>query len=153
VARILIADDSADVRRLLAATLARNGHHITEVPNGQRALEALMTQPFEVAILDVEMPGVDGLTLCRMLRDAQGLGHLAVIVISGSTSETAALAAGADVFLSKPFLPSNLLKVVASLSATGQGSVEPRSELSHEALDRNAAHPAAHHRVSLDGVR
>jgi len=139
VTRILIADDSANVRRLLVATLARSGHHVIQVANGQRAFEALTTEPFEVAILDVMMPGVDGLTLCRMLRDVQGLGHLAVIIISGTTSEMAALAAGADVFLSKPFLPSTLLKVVTSLSDTRRELAEHRSQPSHEALSRNDA--------------
>jgi DNA-binding response OmpR family regulator len=158
VARILIADDSADVRRLIAATLARSGHHVTQAPDGQRALDILATEPFEVAILDVMMPGVDGLTLCRMLRDAQGLGHLAVVIISGSTSEVAALAAGADIFLSKPFLPSTMVKVVASLldTARDEGAEQPHSP--HEAPGRSDTSPPPsstmrRHVSSFDGTR
>jgi DNA-binding response OmpR family regulator len=156
VARILIADDSTEVRRLLAATLAHDGHHVSQAADGRRAFEVLTTEPFEVAILDVMMPGVDGLTLCRMLRDAQGLGHLAIIVISGTTSEMAALAAGADLFLSKPFLPSTLLNVVTSLSGPMHNYAKHGSPTSREARAQGhpgpAAGPAAHYCVSADGV-
>jgi CheY-like chemotaxis protein len=156
VARILIADDSADVRRLLAATLAHGGHHVVQVPDGRQALGILTTEPFEVAILDVMMPGVNGLTLCRMLRDAQGLGHLAVVIMSGSSSEIAALAAGADLFLSKPFLPSTLLKAVASLTDSTRSSAEPDPHLPLEAATDDDAcptpQPTAHQHIALDGL-
>jgi twitching motility two-component system response regulator PilG len=61
------------------------------------------------------MPGLDGLSLCRLLRDMPGLNHLRVAVMSGTASEAEAFAAGADAYLSKPFLVSRLLKIVRDL--------------------------------------
>lgn len=120
MARILVADDSVSIRALVAAALAFDGHAVVEVGDGTSALERLTTEQFEVAVLDVMMPGVDGLTLCRRLRDAPGLGHLAVIVLSAAASEVAALAAGADAFFTKPFSPTSLRKTVARLAGADQ---------------------------------
>jgi CheY-like chemotaxis protein len=122
VARILVADDSEDVRLLLVRTLTGDGHAVIEAADGEQALELLVTEQFGVAVLDVMMPGMDGLTLCRTLREAPGLGHLAVVVISAATSEVAALAAGADAFLSKPFRPSMLRALVGRLAGASRSS-------------------------------
>jgi CheY-like chemotaxis protein len=127
VARILVADDSEDVRLLLVRTLTSDGHAVIEAADGEHALELLVTEQFGVAVLDVMMPGIDGLTLCRTLREAPGLGHLAVVVVSAATSEVAALAAGADAFLSKPFRPSMLRSVVGKLASADRPGSQVRS--------------------------
>lgn len=119
MARVLIADDSADIRTLLIRILSRDEHAISEVADGAAAYQRLITERYDIAILDVMMPQIDGLTLCRMLRDTPGLGHLGIVVISAASSEVAALAAGADAFLSKPFLPSTFLETVATLASGG----------------------------------
>ena len=116
MARILIADDSASVRLLLVSALAGDGHDVVQVADGMNAFRLLTTEPFEVAVLDVSMPVPDGLTLCRMLRDAPGLGHLAVVIVSADASEAAALASGADAFFRKPFSPARLRVVVTRLA-------------------------------------
>lgn len=116
MARILVADDSEAVRLLLVRSLTRDGHDVVAVADGEQAFELLVTEQFGVAVLDVMMPGMDGLTLCRTLREAPGLGHLAVVVVSAASSEVAALAAGADAFLDKPFRPSMLRLVVGKLA-------------------------------------
>jgi CheY-like chemotaxis protein len=119
VARILVVDDSADIRNLLVRILNRDGHVITEAADGESAFHLLLTERFDIAVLDVMMPRLDGLTLCRMLRDTPGLGPLGIVVVSGASSDVAALAVGADAFLSKPFLPSRLLEIVRSLTTAG----------------------------------
>lgn len=120
MARILIADDSDSIRLLLVRTLAGDGHDVVEAADGLSAFRSLTTEPFDLAVLDVMMPALDGLTLCRMLRDAPGLGHLAVVIISADASETAALASGADAFFSKPFSPTRLRLVVTRLAGGNQ---------------------------------
>ena len=116
VARILVADDSASIRSLLAATLAYDGHDVIQAIDGASALRLLTSESFEIAILDVRMPHLDGLTLCSLLRDAPGLDDLGVIIVSADSSEMAALTAGADAFFSKPFSPTRLRVTVAQLA-------------------------------------
>ena len=120
MARILIADDSDSIRLLLVRTLAGDGHDVVEAADGLSAFKSLTTEPFDLAVLDVMMPALDGLTLCRMLREAPGLGHLAVVIVSADASETAALASGADAFVSKPFSPTGLRLVVTRLAGGSQ---------------------------------
>jgi CheY-like chemotaxis protein len=126
VARILVADDSKDIRLLLVRALTNDGHAVIEAADGERALELLITEQFGVAVLDVMMPGIDGLTLCRTLREAPGLGHLAIVVASAATSEVAALAAGADAFLSKPFPLSRLRTIVGNLARSDRPGARVR---------------------------
>lgn len=121
MARILVADDSASVRLLLVTALAGDGHDVVQAADGMSALRLLTSESFAVAVLDVSMPVLDGLTLCRMLREVPGLGHLAVVVVSADASEASALAAGADAFFVKPFSPSRLRARVTCL-ATGNRS-------------------------------
>jgi CheY-like chemotaxis protein len=120
LARILIADDSDSIRLLLVRTLAGDGHDVVQAADGLSAFRTLTTEPFDLAVLDVMMPALDGLTLCRMLRDAPGLGHLAVVVVSADASEAAALASGADAFFSKPFSPTSLRLAVTRLAGGNQ---------------------------------
>ena len=147
MARILVADDSPSVRRLLVTLLADDGHDVVQVADGVAAFRLLTTEPFDVAALDVTMPGLDGLTLCRMLRDIPGLGHLAVVIVSADASEASALAAGADAFFSKPFRPSRLRAVVACLASGSEIDVHQArhgpDDLAWPSPDRAKTSPAA----------
>ena len=66
--RLLLAEDTASLRQMLALNLRGEGHTVVEVENGTDALEALRTQRFAAAILDVMMPGMDGFAVCRTAR-------------------------------------------------------------------------------------
>jgi CheY-like chemotaxis protein len=122
VARVLIADDSFPVRLLLRQVLASRGHAVTEAIDGDRALALLLAHRPDVAILDVDMPGLDGFALCRAIRGDAGLRTLPIIILSGSAGGGEALAAGADRFVAKPFLPSLLLAVLDELLAPAPGA-------------------------------
>jgi DNA-binding response OmpR family regulator len=130
VARILVVDDSADLRRLFTDVLARDNHEIVEAVDGALGLTRLMAERFDIAILDVMMPHLDGLTLCRMLRDMPGLCELPIIIVSGASTEAAALSAGADAFLSKPFRPSKLLSIVKAFATAGRPRLRPADTVS-----------------------
>jgi DNA-binding response OmpR family regulator len=103
VARILIADDSDGLRQMLGYALRRDGHEVGEAANGASALELLTREHFDLVMLDVMMPVLDGLTLCRMLRATPVLQGLPILVLSAQTCESEARAAGADAFFSKPY--------------------------------------------------
>jgi two-component system response regulator MprA len=92
-----------------------------QAADGSRAFGLLTSEPFSVAVVDVMMPGIDGLTLCRMLREAPAAGPVKVLIVSAAVTEAQALAAGADAFLSKPFRPSALRSMVSALVVAGDG--------------------------------
>jgi CheY-like chemotaxis protein len=114
MATIMIADDAAALRRMLAQTLSSR-HAVIEAVDGGEALEFLRRQRPDVAILDVVMPVLSGLQVCRRLRADPDLRHIGVIVLSANAGEDDAHRAGANCFIAKPFLPSALLAAVDSL--------------------------------------
>jgi CheY-like chemotaxis protein len=114
MATILIADDQESVRRLLQLTLA-DRHTVIEAEDGGEALDLLRRYRPDVAVLDVVMPGLNGLQLCRLLRADPDLCGMGIIVVSATASDDDVQQAGADRFLAKPFLPSALLRAIDDL--------------------------------------
>jgi DNA-binding response OmpR family regulator len=114
-ARILIAEDDDSLRTLLRLSVDIGGVLIDEASDGETALALARRNPPNVVLLDWMMPVVDGLSVCRALRaDPQTAGALIVIVTARALPEDrdAALAAGADHYLAKPFSPATLLETV-----------------------------------------
>jgi adenylate cyclase len=105
---VLIVDDDPLNRRLLVKSLETEGHRTTAVENGFEALKALSTDPPDVVLLDVEMPGLDGIEVLERIKTDLELGHIPVIMISGvddTDSIVRCIEAGAEDFLPKPFDP------------------------------------------------
>jgi DNA-binding response OmpR family regulator len=116
-ARVLIADDDAVVRDVVRRYLERDGMDVAIADNGNDALRMLGTERIDVAVLDVMMPGPDGLTLCRSLRQA-GDFSVPVILLTALGEEEdriAGLEAGADDYVTKPFSPRELVLRVRSV--------------------------------------
>jgi two-component system OmpR family response regulator len=106
---ILIVDDDAEIRALLRDYLERNGLRATAVADGRGMRAALDTGRFDLVVLDLMLPGEDGLTLCRELR---AHSNLPVIMLTARTEETdriVGLEMGADDYVPKPFNPRELL--------------------------------------------
>ncbi|MFJ9902558.1 response regulator transcription factor [Streptomyces sp. NPDC101152] len=120
MAHVLIADDDADIRDLVAFKLTQNGHRVTAVEDGMAALRTAREQPVDLALLDIRMPGMSGLDVCRELRAAAETATLPVIMITARSQEgdiEVGFAAGADDYIIKPFSPRELSsRVVAVLS-------------------------------------
>jgi two-component system OmpR family response regulator len=107
--RILIVDDDPVLRALVRDFLAEQGYEALEADGGQRMREILRQEPVDVVVLDVMMPGEDGLTLARSL---SGRRDIAIIIVSALGSETdriIGLEVGADDYLAKPVSPRELL--------------------------------------------
>jgi class 3 adenylate cyclase len=103
---VLVVDDDALNRRLLTATLAREGIRTTTAKDGEEALSAIKEDPPDVVLLDIEMPGVDGFEVLERIKADESVRHLPVIMISGlddTQSVVRCLEIGADDFLPKPF--------------------------------------------------
>jgi adenylate cyclase len=105
---ILIVDDDALNRRLLTKNLETDGHRTTDVDNGFAALSSIENEVPDVILLDIEMPGLDGIEVLERIKSDAKTRHIPVIMISGvddSDSVVRCLEAGADDFLPKPFDP------------------------------------------------
>jgi adenylate cyclase len=103
---VLVVDDDALNRRLLTATLAREGIRTTAATDGAEALAAIADDPPDVVLLDIEMPGIDGFVVLERIKTSETTRHLPVIMISGlddTQSVVRCLEIGADDFLPKPF--------------------------------------------------
>ncbi|MBU3685347.1 MAG: DNA-binding response regulator [Mycobacteriaceae bacterium] len=116
-ARVLIADDDVVVRDVVRRYLERDGLEVRVAGDGNEALRVLGTEKIDVAVLDVMMPGPNGLSLCRTLR--QGGDYTVPVILLTALSEEddriAGLEAGADDYLTKPFSPRELALRVRSV--------------------------------------
>jgi two-component system, OmpR family, KDP operon response regulator KdpE len=102
--RILIVDDEPSVRRALYITLQTLGFSISEASRGEEALMLAHTAPYDVVLLDINMPGMDGLETCRQLRRLlPRVGILMLTVRDSQEDKVQALEAGADDYVTKPF--------------------------------------------------
>ena len=113
-----IVDDSPVVQRLLSATLQRVSHQTLVVSNGYEALEQLDDHPVDLAIIDLAMPEMDGLTLLKAIRADAKHPDLPVIMLTASGQDQdrlAARAAGANDFLTKPASSRTLIETVGRL--------------------------------------
>ncbi|MFI6511142.1 response regulator transcription factor [Streptosporangium sp. NPDC050855] len=119
-ARVLVVDDEPALREALQSSLEFEGYRVGLAPDGQAALEALEREPYELVLLDVMMPRLDGLTACRRLRAAGN--HLPVLMLTARDAvgdRVSGLDAGADDYLVKPFELDELLARVRALLRRG----------------------------------
>lgn len=109
---VVIADDDADIRALVRISAVRAGLNVVaEAGNGDEALSAIRLLVPELAILDVSMPGLSGLEICRLVRADAALDGVQILLVSAAADETsiaAGMRAGAADYLSKPFSPREL---------------------------------------------
>jgi two-component system response regulator MprA len=128
-AAILVVDDDAPIRRMLGRTLEAEGYAVEAAGDGGAALASVERSVPDLLVLDVAMPGLDGLAVCRRLR-AKGLG-VPVLLLTARDSvpdRVAGLDAGADDYLVKPFATEELLARVRALLRRGH---EPEALLAH----------------------
>jgi response regulator RpfG family c-di-GMP phosphodiesterase len=121
--RVLLVDDDAALRTLLRTTFEVFDIDVEEAENAATADRAIRTFEPDVLVLDVRMPGMDGLEFCRRLKAEPANDGLGVVLLTGSDggSEEAAEAAGADTLLRKPFSPLELLAAVERLAGMRYG--------------------------------
>lgn len=111
--RILVVEDNDDNRRLLSIYLSREEYQVVEARDGVEALERALAEPFDLICSDVQMPRMDGYTLCRRLKENPVTGGVPIILITAvrtSVEDTLeGLQVGANDFISRPFRQSELL--------------------------------------------
>jgi two-component system alkaline phosphatase synthesis response regulator PhoP len=124
--KILIVDDDPDIAEIIAFALGKDRHHCTTVHGGANALALLEREKFDLVILDLMMPRVDGYEVCRRLR-ARDTGTPIIMLTAkdGEADKVQGLDLGADDYVTKPFSPRELL---ARVRALGRRVARPQAE-------------------------
>jgi two-component system alkaline phosphatase synthesis response regulator PhoP len=116
--QILVAEDDRDIASLIAHYIQKAGWHAHLAASGDDALAHARQQPVDVAILDVMLPGMSGLEVCRLLRADRATATLPIIMVTARAEETdriMGLEIGADDYISKPFSPNELMARIRAL--------------------------------------
>lgn len=123
--RILVVDDQQDIRDMTALVLAGAGYRVDTVDSGESALSALEQDRFDLVLLDINMPEMDGWETLRLIRCDEELTGLPVVMFSVKgeiRDKIESLQEGADDFVTKPFIVDDLIKRVGKVLA---GAVNP----------------------------
>lgn len=118
--KILVVDDQPEIRKLIRLTIGSK-YEVLEAANAEEASACLTEQRPDLILLDVMMPGIDGLDWCRMIKKVARLDNLRIIIVSSKTQlqdYADALAVGAEGYVAKPFSPAALLAKIEELLAT-----------------------------------
>jgi two-component system, OmpR family, KDP operon response regulator KdpE len=107
--RVLIVDDQPKIRRFMRTTLVGDGYEVDEAKTGEEALERMREFRPDLIVLDVNMPGMGGLAACRAIRSDTNIAIIMLTVRNSVEDKVAALDAGADDFVTKPFSTPELL--------------------------------------------
>lgn len=125
LARILIVDDDDDIRTLLAENLAKMGFESFQAENGRAMGRVLAKQAIDLVVLDLNLPGEDGLALCRDLRARLPLPVIMLTARGEPIDRIIGLEMGADDYMSKPFEPRELVARIKNVLRRGDAHLEP----------------------------
>ena len=142
---ILIVDDDAEIRTLLGRYLEKNGLRATAVADGRAMWQALDRGAFDLIVLDLMLPGDDGLTLCRNLRARSDIPVIMLTARGEETDRIVGLEMGADDYLPKPFSARELLariKVILRRARSLPPNLRPEEERAHPLRRLGARHDA-----------
>ena len=124
--RLLMIEDDARLAQMVTEYLAQSGYEVTHAPDGEKGLEQLLLLQPELVILDLMMPGIDGLEVCRRIRAPNGNARVPVLMLTAKgdpMDRIVGLELGADDYLPKPFEPRELLaRIRAVLRRRGETS-------------------------------
>jgi len=146
--RALLIDDDPGLAELLTAYLSPHGVALAHAPNGRTGLDRLADGGFDLAVLDVMMPGLDGLEVLRRLRAKSTLPVLMLTARGDEADRVVGLELGADDYLSKPVYPRELLaRIRAVWRRVAPRTTPTQLTLPGLAIDLGARHATAHDRV------
>ena len=143
--RILVVDDEPDILELIRYNLTRNNYDMTGVASGEEAFASVRMSPPDLVVLDLMLPGVDGLEVCRRLKNDARTAGIPVIILSAKGEEAdvvTGLELGADDYLTKPFSPRVLLARIKAVLRRQQSEPEAGDAvITHHGLQ---IHPGRH---------
>jgi two-component system, OmpR family, KDP operon response regulator KdpE len=127
--RILVVDDDPQIRRVLKVTLTGQGFEVDDAKNGDVALEKLRDARFDLMLLDINMPGMSGLDVCRQVRSSSEIAIIMLTVRDDEADTVEALDAGADDYVTKPFKPTELSARIRAALRRAPGGLGPTGRL------------------------
>ena len=146
--RVLLIDDDVRLHELLASYLSQNAIHVTVAGDGVKGLAALEANVFDAVLLDVMMPGIDGLEVCRRIRGKSSIPVIMLTAKGDETDRVVGLELGADDYIAKPFSPRELLaRLRAVLRRAKPDSVADKLTVGNIVID------VATREVTVDGKR
>ena len=149
--RILIIEDEPDIREVISYNLSKEGYRVVSAASGEEGLKSAMSQPPDLVILDLMLPGVYGLDVCRRIRNDSRTAAIPIIVLTARSEESdviTGLEVGADDYVTKPFSPKVLVaRIRARLREKSEepDKVEKKINLKRISMDKGR------HSVEVDG--
>lgn len=137
--RALVCDDDPQIRRAMEVLLGSEGYEVVTAATAEEALDAAATQTPDVAIVDVSLPGKDGIWLCKRLREWSDLPILVLSVVDEEPEKVRALEAGADDYVTKPFGNDELLARLHAIVRRAANGDEPEAVVTADGLEIDLA--------------
>jgi len=148
MAQVLVVDDDVTVREVVVSYLRAGGHTVVEAADGEGALRAMRSDPADLVVLDLMMPGIDGLEVCRRLRASTDVPIIMLTALGAEVDRVVGLESGADDYVTKPFSPRELvLRVEALLRRVGEKAKPETGSVA----DGDLVVDAGRHEVTLEG--
>lgn len=151
--KILVVDDEKDILELIDYNLTKNGYRVKTVPSGEDALALIKENDYDLIILDLMLPGVDGLDICKIIKADKQKANIPIVMVTAKADEAdkvAGLEIGADHYVTKPFSPRELLAIVkATLRRKPVKQEEEKTEIERGELKIHVGR----HEVTLKGER
>ena len=143
-ASVLVIDDEADLIELVRYNLEQEGYAVLGAADGESGFALALSEQPDMIIVDLMLPGIDGLEVCRMLRAESATSRIPIIILTAKASEPdriVGLELGADDYMAKPFSPRELAARIKALLRRSSGFHPQESVMRHENLSIN---PASH---------
>ena len=149
MSQLLVVEDDPDIAALIVRYLERAGHRVDTLASGSDVMPRLRESAADLVILDLMLPGLDGLLVCQAMRGNPATAHIPIIMLTARGEEAdrvAGLELGADDYVTKPFSPKELTaRVTALLRRAGRTAASPLQRYGPITID------ADKHQVALDG--
>ncbi len=151
---ILVVDDHRDIRDLLGKYLAKHGYRVTVADGGAEMKRVLKAGAIDLVVLDLMMPGEDGLTLCRDLRATTEIPVIMLTAMAEDTDRVIGLELGADDYVTKPFNPRELLARIKAVLRRANALPQQREAVEAETVlfDRWRLNVSGRELIGEDGV-
>ncbi|MBN2431227.1 MAG: response regulator transcription factor [Acidobacteria bacterium] len=151
--KILAVDDEEDILELIQYNLTKEGYQVVPVTTGEEALKKARSQSPDLILLDLMLPGLDGLEVCKVLKNNQMTQHIPIVMVTAKGEESdiiTGLELGADDYITKPFSPKVLIaRVRAVMRRKGRQTVNTETPI---AIHELVIHPGRHE-VSVAGEK
>ena len=132
--KILVVDDEPSIREIVSLYLKRSGYEVTTAADGQAAVVALARQPFDLVVLDLMLPQIDGLEITRRLRTTSETPIIMLTARSAEIDRILGLEMGADDYVTKPFSPQELVSRVRAVLRRSQRAQQATLDTAERAL-------------------